>query len=75
MTTERYQVVSLIELIEMPNDQNPIEKGTKGYIVKIQPDIYDVGYLLTMEWENGRSLNLLTKTDLFKVLKFDAHKD
>jgi hypothetical protein len=52
-----------IELIEMVDDPNPIEKGEKGTVQGID----GLGHIL-VKWDNGRSLSLVPEVDRFKVI-------
>ena len=54
-------------LIEMPDDPNPIEVGTKGRVININT-VYGFGedYLI-VHWENGRRLNLIRGIDEYDV--------
>lgn len=52
-----------IELIEMTEDPDPIEKGAKGTV----QDVDGLGHIL-VKWDNGRTLSLVPEVDRFKVL-------
>ena len=57
-----------IELIEMPQDPNPIEPGSKGIVTFIQnlgPNDIQIG----VDWESGRRLFLSYPLDKFKIIK------
>lgn len=45
-----------VELLEMPNDPDPIPVGTKGTIVGFTEFSDEVIYYVN--WDNGRTLNL-----------------
>jgi hypothetical protein len=51
----------LIELIEMVNDPDPIERGTKGVIDFVSD------YSLSVRWETGRTLGVVPGVDLYKI--------
>lgn len=51
-----------IELISMDNDPCPITPGTQGTVVG------GSGAQLWVNWDNGRSLNLLVGEDQYKVI-------
>ena len=51
-----------VELIEMYDDPQAIEPGTKGTIVHIGGDVINVN------WDNGRRLGLIMDVDKFKVI-------
>jgi hypothetical protein len=53
-----------IELIEMVDDPNPIEPGTKGTISKID----SIGQI-HVDWDNGRTLALLPGVDKYKIIQ------
>jgi len=53
-----------IELIEMPEDPYPIERGVRGTCEMVD----DMGHLL-MRWDNGRTLSLIPGVDRFRVLE------
>lgn len=55
----------VIELIDMPNDQQPITPGTKGVVKNIVSDPSGDGEIISVKWENGRSLNLLSSIDSY----------
>ena len=57
-----------IEMVEMPDDPNPINPGTKGIVKDIQT-IYTFGEdHLFVDWENGSKLNVIVGIDKIKVL-------
>lgn len=58
-----------IELVEMPNDPDPIEPGSRGKVIS-EVEFYDCIHL-NMEWEPGvnRSLNLLIPPDVIRVIE------
>ena len=63
-------VGDIIEMINMPDDPNPIPPGTKGMVVSytsvgvpFDEDHMDVN------WENGRALSLIVGIDEYKVVK------
>ena len=58
---ERYEG-KRIELIEMPEDPNPVEPGTKGTV-----DMVDGMGQLCVSWDNGRTLSLIPGVDKFKI--------
>ncbi len=60
---EEYPIGTIIEVINMQDDYNPIEKGTQGEIVKVD----DAG-TLHMKWDNGRTLGIVVGVDSFKVI-------
>lgn len=51
-------------MINMPEDPDPIKAGTKGVIIKVQPSLNNI----YVEWEDGRTLNLLYDVDEFTVI-------
>ena len=62
-TEERYQG-KRIELIEMPEDPNPIEPGTKGTCEMVD----GIGQLI-MKWDNGSTLSLIPGVDKWKMIE------
>jgi hypothetical protein len=56
-----------IELIDMPNDPDPIPAGTKGTITWVGPD-FDGYPQLHVKWDNGRTLGLALPHDRIRVL-------
>ena len=60
-----------IEMIEMEGDDpNPILPGTKGIVDDIKSHRFDGGYEehVDVNWENGRTLNLLLPHDKIKII-------
>lgn len=60
----------VIEMVEMPDDPNPIEPGTKGVVRRIntqyfggQPEEH-----LQIRWENGRTLKVILPHDKIKIV-------
>lgn len=60
---ERYPAGSRIELVEMPDDPQPIEPGTRGTLLFID----DMG-TLHIKWDNGRGLGVVPGKDVFKIV-------
>jgi hypothetical protein len=52
----------IIELINMPDDPNPIEPGTEGTI-KYQDDMGHIH----VDWDNGRSLSVIPGVDRYVI--------
>ena len=52
-----------IELLSTMDDQQGVEKGTKGTVILVD----DIG-TVHMKWDNGRGLGLIPGEDNFKVL-------
>lgn len=55
-----------IELISMANDPDPIPPGTQG-TVKFIHKLTDWAQI-DVDWDNGRSLMLVTPEDQFRVI-------
>lgn len=56
-----------IELIEMPDDPDPIPPGTQGtvnYVGRFAGEGQQIG----VKWDNDRTLMLINGVDIFKVL-------
>lgn len=61
-----------IRLIEMPHDPEPIATGTIGIVRGCVFWGYRDGqpeYVLAVDWENGRSLNLIWPMDSIEVVE------
>ncbi|WP_113408509.1 DUF4314 domain-containing protein [Rhizobium sp. CNPSo 4062] len=59
-----------VKLIHMPNDPNPVTRGSLGVITHISeayPD-EDVPLTYVVRWENGRTHNILVGIDEFELL-------
>lgn len=55
-----------IELLEMPNDPDPIPVGSKGTVVDTY--IISEGTQVDVDWDNGRSLMLIVPPDRFRIV-------
>lgn len=51
-----------IVLLSMPDDPDPVPEGTRGTVLRANED------QLIVEWDNGRSLNVLIGIDRFAVV-------
>jgi len=58
-----YPAGTRIELLSTMDDQQGVEKGTKGTVILVD----DIG-TIHMKWDNGRGLGLIPEEDIFKVL-------
>jgi hypothetical protein len=58
-----YPAGTRIELLSTMDDQQGVEKGTKGTVILVD----DIG-TIHMKWDNGRGLGLIPGEDNFKVL-------
>jgi len=63
-----------VVLKEMPEDINPIEKGTKGKIIDINTVLTFGEDHLIVHWENGRKINLLRGFDKYDVIQNIGNK-
>ena len=63
-----------VVLKEMPEDPNPIEKGTKGKIIDINTVLTFGEDHLIVHWENGRKINLLRGFDKYDVIQNIGNK-
>lgn len=63
-----------VVLKEMPDDPNPIEKGTKGKIIHINTVLTFGEDHLIVHWENGRKINLLRGFDKYDVIQNIGNK-
>lgn len=63
-----------IELVAMPDDQNPIPPGTKGTIKSVwQRGISPGDWLqIDVQWDNGRQLMLVVPPDQFVFIHGDV---
>lgn len=62
----------LIELLMMPNDPDPIIPGEKGLVV-CEPVEFQGSWHICVKWDNGRSLNMCSPPDRFRILKKEEH--
>ena len=60
---EQYPVGTRIELIRMDDPYAPIESGMQGTVENVD----DAG-TLHMKWDNGRTLGIVPREDVFKVI-------
>jgi len=64
-----------IRLLEMPNDPAPIPEGTCGIITKVSKfaDAFlrKLTYVVEVDWEIDRGLNLCVPPDIFEVVQDD----
>lgn len=63
-----------VVLEEMPDDPNPIQKGTKGKITDINTILSFGEDHLIVHWENGRKINLLRGIDKYDVIQNIGNK-
>lgn len=61
---DKYPVGTRVKLIEMIDEEYPVEPGTLGTITGIN-GVDD----LTVIWDNGRTLGLIVGVDKFEVVK------
>jgi hypothetical protein len=55
-----------IVLIQMKDNISRVPLGTKGVIKRIVEDPFDKGqYIVSVDWDNGSTLNLLTSEDIW----------
>ena len=64
MIRNRYPVGTRVCCDEIPDDPNPIPRGTCGTVMGVD----DAGQLI-MKWDNGRSLSLIPGVDSFHVVE------
>lgn len=53
-----------VELINMPDDPQPVPPGTKGVVRLVD----DIGTIF-VDWENGQRLGLVLGVDSFKIIE------
>ena len=60
-----------IEMINMQDDWEPIKRGTKGVVVDINTQRFGGQYEehIDVEWENGRTLKVITPGDEIKIVE------
>jgi len=64
------EVGDRVELLDMPDDPNPIPEGTQGIVKSMNDDpCDDAEYIIGVKWDNGRTLNLCSKVD--RVMKLE----
>lgn len=62
------KVGQTIELINMPDDPNPIPSGSRGVVKGVYP-MPQGQYQVDVAWANGRGLMLIIPIDTFKVVE------
>jgi hypothetical protein len=66
--TDDVKVGDRIRLIEMPDDPCPVPPGTEGEVTGINNDMGG-GSQISVKWDNGRTLSMITPPDTFVVLQ------
>lgn len=61
------QVGDYIELIEMPDDPDPLAPGSRGTVNYVGKR-GGMGQQIGVKWDNGRTLMLVNGTDRFRIL-------
>jgi len=61
------EIGQIIELLQMDNEPNPIPKGTRGVVIRINPMPNNEKQII-VKWENGRTLMLIHPEDKFRVV-------
>jgi len=56
-----------IRLLDMPDDPNPLETGSLGIVQSIVP-LAGNCFQIHVEWDNGRTLSLISPVDRFELL-------
>jgi hypothetical protein len=64
-----WQVGDRIELVAMPDDPNPVRKGTRGTVreVMLEYPRHDQT-VLAVDWDDGRTLNVVLPLDQIKLV-------
>jgi Domain of unknown function (DUF4314) len=57
-----------IKLVSMINDPDPIEPGATGTVM-MRPGWFQDAWQVTVDWDNGRALNLVVPPDVFEKLE------
>ena len=60
-----------IKLVSMLDDPLPIKPGTEGTVTKVQ----DVIGVISVDWDNGRSLNIIKGVDSFTILEDEPNQE
>lgn len=59
-----------IRLVEMPEDPDPVPAGSLGTVRLVQEGVWRDGALtLTVVWDNGRSLNIISPPDRYEIVR------
>jgi hypothetical protein len=58
------EVGDRIKLVNMPDDPHPLEAGSEGTVTSVDTRMEVIG----VEWDNGRTLNLVLGVDSFNIL-------
>ena len=58
-----FQTGDRIRLVSMAQDPDPIEAGAEGTVI-IEPVHFQGSWNVTVDWDNGRSLSLVTPPDV-----------
>lgn len=56
-----------IEMVNMPDDPDPIPRGARGTVTHVSDLSMQIPQI-SVEWDSGRSLNVLVGIDLFKIV-------
>lgn len=67
MLSDTPEVGDRIELLEMPNDPAPIEKGSLGTVTGV-PKSGDTVLQVQVDWDNGRRLALVPEADRWRII-------
>jgi hypothetical protein len=62
------EVGDRIKLVNMPDDPHPLEAGTEGTVTSVDKRMEVIG----VDWDNGRTLNLVLGVDSFDILNEGA---
>lgn len=60
-----------IELIAMPEDPNPVPRGTRGTVTHVSR-VGDAFTQISVEWDNGSRLMLSCPPDRFRLVRSEA---
>jgi len=55
-----------VECVLMGNDPDPIPSGARGTVTRVDPCGRE--HHISVAWDSGRSLNLISTVDKFRVL-------
>lgn len=67
-TPRQVEVGDRIELLNMPDDPDPVKPGTTGTVTSVDTRMDVVG----VKWDDGRTLNLVLGVDSFHILNEGA---
>ena len=63
-----------IRLVAMPDDPDPVPRGTTGTVRSVRPcgSGRNAWFQVDVDWDNGRKLMLAVPSDQFEAISHDA---